>query len=183
MNTILKKDKSIDAKLLSCPQTCIYSCVHFLPAQKPSEHASLLLLPALVVHLGCKEVSNKFVWKMKKQMICTHPIKRVSFSGANAYTIALWQKSEDFIQIKKASLEQMKYYYERNLNRQSARPISCTPRHLQTPMFCLCSINRLTQNTNKAMRHVNFNLNIAILFIFRAPVQRLHRWLRSLADQ
>ena len=32
----------------------------------------------------------------EKQMICTHPIKRVSLSGADAYSIALWQKIEEF---------------------------------------------------------------------------------------
>ena len=37
----------------------IYSCVHFLAAQKPSKHASFLLLLALVIHLGHKRVKHQ----------------------------------------------------------------------------------------------------------------------------
>ena len=43
-------------KVCKLAQACIYSCVHFLAAQKPSKHAAFLLLPALVVHLGHKGV-------------------------------------------------------------------------------------------------------------------------------
>lgn len=148
------------------PEACIYSCVHFLPAKKPSEHASLLLLPAVMAHLGHKRVSNakrseilqtfqenrlnhfSRNLKYKKQKIVTHPIKRVSLSGPDAYSIALWQ-------IKwRRDLWSQQDIAKRNLDGQSARPIPCTSRHLKTFHWQTCTIQ-------------NFDWNVPVQNIYR----------------